>query len=441
MLTAGAASCEITNDLGTLIQGATVGGVAQSVRDPLEANALYLRDESGGEATSLLLVSCDLGGLEPHVVADARARMAEACGLSPRSILVGATHTGGPSVIPTNYQKPVDEGYLDRLCDWLASLAQRAVAAARPARLAWGQGEVEIGYNRRCCWADGSHTMHGNTSRPDFTGLEGPNDPTHTALAVADKQSEQLIAVLHVNTAHPCTFYGADFYSADFPGAARQYLRDALGPIPILFFNGALGDIATEDLTTQKPRSEPAERKLARLAHLITGETLRLLYQSPWRDEMPIAHAHEDLSMPVRLPDEQTLQWAQQTLARVDAGEDVPRMEVALAHGSRLLQQRYGETPVDHLAIHALRIDDLAILTQPCELFCQFGLDIRRRSPAPHTAIVGLTDGYHGYCPTTAAMLGGGYSAQPIYWTRLAADAGDRIVDASSRLLRTLWHT
>ncbi|MHC4885302.1 MAG: hypothetical protein ACYTGH_09485 [Planctomycetota bacterium] len=114
-------------------------------------------------------------------------------------------------------------------------------------------------------------------------------------------------------------------------------------------------------------------------------------------------------------------------------------MEIALAHGASLLQDRFGEEGEDVLPLHAVRLGDLVLFSQPCELFCRYGLDLRRRSPAPHTAHLGLTDGYHGYVPTPNAILGGGYSAEPIYWTRLAPEAGDRIVDAGLGLMAGQW--
>ena len=432
----GMATCDITNELGTVIQGATVGGAARFVRDPLEANALYLGDDT----TAVVLVSCDLGGLEPPVNHAARVAMAEACGIPARSILIGATHTGGPSVIPTNYRKAVDEAYLARLVAWLADTAKRAVASAAPGVLRYGQGRARIGYNRRCCWANGSHTMSGDTSRNDFTGLEGPDDPTHTVL-VAEDGHGRVLGLLHANTAHPCTFYGADFYSADYPGAARAYLRRALGAdLPVLFFNGAQGDIATEYLLEPRRIRESADHKLARLAHLVAGETLRLMHEAPIIHDPVLAHDVEDVEVAVRLPASERLAWAEEVLAKVDAGEAPGGMAVALAHGARLLQERFGEQPRDVLPVHVVRVGGLALVTEPCELYCQYGLEIRRRSPAPLTAILGLTDGYHGYCPTPEAIQGGGYSGEPLYWARLAPDAGGRLVDAACRVVHRVWN-
>ena len=94
---------------------------------------------------------------------------------------------------------------------------------------------------------------------------------------------------------------------------------------------------------------------------------------------------------------------------------------------------------MDTLPLHAVRIGDVGILTQPCELYCQFGLDIKRRSPAPITVIFGAADGYGGYCPTLGSIMGGGYSGRALNCCRLIPEAGDRIVDSASALLRGLW--
>jgi len=442
----GAASTVITNELGTFIQGATCEDRAEFVRDELEANALYLQ----GATAAVLLISCDLGGLLPDYVGRLREAIAAATGIDSRAALVSATHSGGPSVLPTNYLKPLDSGYLERLSGWLVTLAKDAMAHAAPGRLAWGQGAARIGYNRRCCWADGTHTMHGDVLRSDFTGLEGPHDNTQVALFATDLD-DRLIAITHYNTAHPNTFYGANFYSADYPGEARRLLRSTLGEIPVLFLNGSLGDILTENMLAAAPTGgsigdstarrarETAETKLARTAYLLAGETLRLWHDAQLIDTADLAHLFEDVEVGVRLPTAERLSWAREILARVDQRESVETWDRTFAHGVTLLQEEFATRPIDVLPVHALRIGEVAFVFQPTELFCQFGLDIRRRSPAPITAVCSITDGYHGYCPTMAAVVGGGYSGEPIWWTRFATDAGYLIVDCASRLLHQLY--
>ena len=435
MIQIGAASRVINNELGTVIQGASVFQRVKFIRDDLEANALFLKD--GGE--SVLLVSCDLAGMEQQYAVRYREAMAAACGIPARSIIIAATHThAGPSVLPTNYFKTLDTEYLGRLEGWLADLAKEAVASARPGRIAWGMGRAHVGYNRRVCWADGTHSMHGDTTRPDFTGLEGPDDPRHLALFAEDEQKKP-IAVFHSNTAHPTCFYGADFLSADYPGAARKHLREVLGAIPVLYFNGAIGDISIGDQLSPRRQGESREQMMARAAHLVAGETLRLLHEAQFHEDVALTHRFEDVAMGVRLPSAEQLAQAQKTLARVDAGEDVPAWETMLAHGAALLQKSFAENPSDTLAIHAVRIGEAAVVTQPCELYCQFGLDIKRRSPTPLTAVCSCADGSTCYCPTLGGIMGGGYSGMPMYWSRLAPEAGYLIVDTAAKLLHQLW--
>jgi len=145
------------------------------------------------------------------------------------------------------------------------------------------------------------------------------------------------------------------------------------------------------------------------------------------------------LKVKVRLPETENLVASREILRRIDAGENIRGMEMIMAFGAVHLQDTFGENPFDILPVHAVRIGDLAITTQPCELFCQFGLDIKRRSPGKGTIVVGMTDGYNGYCPTVYGLLGGGYSGAPISWTRLEYDAGYKIVETSSILLNKLW--
>ncbi len=432
-LQVGAASKVINNRIGGWVQGAGHARTATEQRDDLEANGLYLSDGK----TRLLLVSCDLVGLNSAHAAVLRKAMGEATGIPPRNILIACTHThGGPSLLKTNYLMPIDGAYLERLQTWLTELARQAVRSAGPGKIGWGKGKTQIGFNRRLCWADGTHTMHGDASRDDFAGLEGPDDPQHVAIFAADASGKP-IAVLHHNTTHPTIFYAAGIYSADFPGEARKILRKQLGDIPVLYLNGAQGDIAIDDMLHR--RAESREQKLQRIARMVADETLRLLKNVTYHDHPVLAHTHEDLKVDVRLPTPERLAEARKVLARIDAGENLRGMKMIMAFGAVHLQEVYGENPVDTLPLHAVRIGDVALVTQPCELYCQFGLDIKRRSPAPITAVVGLADGYGGYCPTIYGVLGGGYSGQPIYWTRLESSAGYRIVESAGRMLNHIW--
>lgn len=438
MIRVGASKITINGKIGSQIQGAAVDNVADYIRDDLEANALICSDGK----TQVMLVSCDIAGLLPEYTEKAAAEMADRAGIDKRDIIIACTHThSGPSVIPTNPSKELDIDYLDLLHDRLVTLAEQTVKSMAPARVGWQAGSVRIGYNRRFCWEDGSHSMHGDPRKSGFTGLEGPDDPHHVALLFLQAQENVPIALLHANTGHPTNFYGKNFYSADFPGAARTYLREALGEdLPVLYLNGAFGDIERFNDLSRYHYPETPERNMLRMAHLVAGETLRCMHEMPICEISGIGHEYEDMKADVRLPAVDRLAWAQDVMDRYEGGVGVDKWERMFAFGITSLQKQFGENPVDALPIHAIRIGQLALLTQPCEMFCQFGLDIKRRSPAAATAVGGISDGYRGYLPSTQGIIGGGYSGEPIFWTRYTAETGYLLVDAASKLLRRLWN-
>ena len=378
-LQVGAATTIITPPVGSWQQGAGAAKKGEYIRDELEANVLYLSDG----ATPLLLISCDLVGLSLPDVIPMRDAISTATGVPPRQIVITCTHThSGPSLLKTNYHMPVDRAYIEGLRPKLVALCKNAVDGAHPGKLGWALGEAQIGYNRRVCWEDGTHSMHGNTKRDDFAGLEGPDDPAHLALFAADAAGKP-VAVLYHNTSHPTNFYAAGLFSADYPDETRKILRGKLGEIPVLYLNGAQGDIAMQDLLN--PHKEEREERLFRIGRMLAEETLRLHEDVTYHDRVRLGHEVKDLEIAVRLPKPEAVKEARKVLARVDAGEDIRGMKLILPFGTVHLQETYGDNPVDTLPVHAIRIGDVALVTQPCELYCQFGLDIKRRSPAPRT--------------------------------------------------------
>ena len=433
---AGTARQVINNELGTHIQAAGHLKMVEYIRDDLEASALWL--ESGD--CGILFLTCDIAGLELDYAQQILPDLAEAAGVPKESILIGASHThSGPSVLgPTNPDKPLDHAYLDRLRGWLCGIARDAVSSAEPVRVAWGRGEAEIGYNRRVCLADGSHQMHGNPMDPNATGLEGSNDPQHTALFVKDRDGK-LKAILYNNTAHPINFYGRDFLSADYPGLARSFLRDVLGDLSVLFFNGTIGDISIVDEFWKGRSPETAEQKVARAAHLVTGETLRLLQHADFQDELKMGHMRMLLDVGLRELPEERLEWAKQVMADYRSGKPGgPGLTVPTAHMTLLLHERFGDKQTEAVDLHAGHVGGLAFVSVPCEIFCHFGLQVKRRSPFPTTAVFGITNGDMGYCPTLEGAMGGSWEGTVALTSRWEERAGYRIVDEWCRMLHQL---
>jgi neutral ceramidase len=436
MLKAGTASRVINNEPGTEIQAATHRKTVQHIRDDLEANALWI---ASGE-TGLLFISCDLVALHFDYLQSLLPDIANAAGMAADSILISCTHThAGPSICgPSHPDKSIDRAYLERLRAWLCEAAREAVSSAEPVEIAVGKGQAEIGYNRRVCFADGSHVMHGDPNRHEATGLEGPHDPQHTALFVRSTGGE-LKAILHNNTAHPVTFYGADFLSSDFPGLARQYLREVCGHIPVLFFNGTIGDISIHDEYWRRRTPETAERTLARVAHLVAGETLRLLQHADFSREAALEHRCVRFEADLRPLPAERLEWAERVMREYRDGTCKEGMlDVAKAHGILRYHQEFAGRAKEPVDLHAGRVGELAFVTVPCELFCHFGLQLKRRSPFPTTAVFGLVNGTAGYVGSMEGIMGGSWEGSVSIGSRWDVTAGYRLVDEWSRMLHEL---
>ena len=108
---------------------------------------------------------------------------------------------------------------------------------------------------------------------------------------------------------------------------------------------------------------------------------------------------------------------------------------------SRTLMARYAHQkhePHYRAELHFLRLGDVAVATNPFELYVDYGLRIKSRSPAAQTMVVQLTTDGAAYLPTTRAVAGGGYSARIVDGV-VGPEGGDVLVDRSSKALSELW--
>ncbi|HZO92068.1 MAG TPA: sigma-70 domain-containing protein [Chthonomonadaceae bacterium] len=92
--------------------------------------------------------------------------------------------------------------------------------------------------------------------------------------------------------------------------------------------------------------------------------------------------------------------------------------------------------------LQAVQIGDIVLLAHPTELFAEFGLEIKRRSPFPRTFIVGYANDFLGYIPNEAEFARRGYAADTVpYMLDLfpyAPNVGRVFVEACVGLLNDL---
>ena len=195
-----------------------------------------------------------------------------------------------------------------------------------------------------------------------------------------------------------------------------------------------------------------ADTALAIVCFWKPGEGLARRIANAVSDVMPIVrtglqaapefvHAVRTLDLPQRLVSPAERDRCQ---ADAEASKTVERRNWHLKVVTRFDEQQAtlerGGRPTVPIRVHALRLGDVAIVTNPFELFLDYGIRIQARSPATLTCIVQLAGrGTSGtYLPTFRAVEGGGYSAF-IQSNVVGPEGGRMLVDESVRMLEGLW--
>jgi hypothetical protein len=95
---------------------------------------------------------------------------------------------------------------------------------------------------------------------------------------------------------------------------------------------------------------------------------------------------------------------------------------------------------VDHVnpaELHVLRLGDVAIASNPFELFIDYGILIKAQSKAMLTFLVQLSCHHSGYLPTERAEKGGGYSADKYL---VGSEGGYKLVEETVKNINQMWN-
>lgn len=398
--------------------------LGQYTHDPLTVNAAVFDD--GNERVAV--VSVDVCFLPDEMVRAFQQRCAASLQMDASNILIAATHTHVAPCTTDQLVGDTDPAFLARLEEAVVQAVGRAIENLEECTLFAGSGYLaQMGWNRRGMRRDGSCHMYWGSWREGFVGLEGPRDG-EVGVIFARRADGKIKTVITSFSTHPNCVEGENYYSADLPGQVRKVIRGALGAeVNVVYLTGAAADTAPSIMEDNPQNVQPwrGEAGLVRSGLYLGGEILKVIAEELTPMQNPVVrHTHLQLDIPMRGWDA----WA-------DLSEFKDGMADFFADSKadwpRLLQEA-NPVPV-HL--HVLRLGDAAICFNPAELYVEFGLAIKKRSPARVTLVAELTDGCCGYVPTPEAIRHGGYSATSASHTRLVAEAGWMMVESTQQLL------
>jgi hypothetical protein len=446
MLRIGVAQVEFTPPPGLPLMGNFRDDyLARGVHDPLCAKAVVFEDDRGVKAALLALDLCMVDRKNVELI---RRVVGASSRVPPENVLVHATHThSGPAPV-ARFLFGLDYAPFVGAAE---EFLMRAAMAVADAERDLAEGSLAVGYsqedrvsfNRRLRRLDGSTQMNWEALAPGFdptkvAGCWGPTDPRVAAVAI--QREDRAVAAMVNFGLHPAILAGDNWlYSADYPGALAEGLARIQGePFTTLFLNGCCGNVNHVDYRDASQGRgfgmvqrvgymlAAAATEALRGRTAVAGQQVAVCRRKVTLDRMPIS-AEEKRRCEKVLAD----LAAQPIKGQVDG---LPEGHFA---DTRLAMHRVQDQP-DEVEVFALRVGDLAIVGLPGEIFCELGLEIRRRSPAPHTLVVELSNDAIGYIPTGESFGHGGYEVT-VGSTFYKPGAGEQLVASAVSQLQELF--
>ena len=457
----GSATVEITPDRPVALAGQFHTRVSNTPQTPILAAAVAIEAVEEGKAVDrAILISCDLLAIHHSVLTQFREHLRPLLPeVDVRKVIVSATHTHTAPVtseireetlihypIPPGIMRPED--YTTFLVERMAQAALKAWQGRKPGGVSWTTGFAMVGENRRPVYSDGSAQMYGNTTRPNFRHLEAGLDPGVEMLFFWD--ADQRLTAVGINAACPSQqVEGRGEIDADFWHDAREQLRAKLHQpdLTVLAWCGAAGDqsphpqyrrFAEERMT--RLRGLTRKQELGRRLCNAVMDTLEVA-RADIRTEVAFGHHVRDLHLPARRILEREREDAIRTIAEYSAIKEPDNRIRTLLEIERGVVRRFEQAdslPPYHMELHALRIGDVALVTNTFELYLDWGVQMKARSPALQTFVLQLSNGCGAYLPTADAVQGGGYSGAP-HVTKVGPEGGQMLVNQTMSALADLF--
>jgi hypothetical protein len=447
-LRAGASVSDVTpTEFPVNMPGGFSANAATSAHDPLFSRALVLEKD----ASALALVVVDNLGLAPDTVERAKKSASQRCGIAPERMLVASTHTHtGPASGANERSSAAQVRYRDQLAEGIASSIVNAHALLRPARAGSASHPLpEEVFNRRWFLKPGKMPpnpfgsfdrvkTNPGTSPEVLDHPAGPTDPDVGILSVQDDKRAPLAVfanyALHYVGGSPKGQISADYFG-EFARLLPSRLRAPENFVGMMS-NGASGDINNIPFLLTRPPREPFEqiRIVAQKAADAAWQAYRKI--PAHSADVRLAMQEREVTLLYRKPGDPEVETARRIAALKDPAEIAALPSLAQNYARNTLSAL--ERPESlTVKVQALRIGDLAICGLPFEVFVEIGLELKKRSPFPHTMVVGLANGRHGYLPTAGHHELGGYETW-LGTNFVQKDASELLVSTLLEMLNAL---
>ncbi len=442
----GFAEADITPQIGMECPGGYGKSYHRTLHDPCKVRAAVFDDGK----TRVALVGVDALALHREMVEAARAAIHERCGIRPEAILISASHShssgpifgvrpgeldgASPLVKKLAYEMStvVDAKYYEHVQSQVVAAVCKADESRVEALCGVGKGlESKVAFNRRFRMKNGLTYTHPGQGNPDTVEPAGPTDPEVGVIGAWSKDGKSLGCVVNF-ACHATTSPGG--ISANYIYYLEQAIRGVMGPDAIVvFLPGTSGDVTQVD--NLSPYAHPSGERWARLVGGRVGaEAVRVLLAMEPGVLIPLDARSKVLKIKRRPPAPERVRRCVELVEKDP--NDVGQTEWTFAKEIVLLDVLFAREPVAEVEVQAIQVGPAVFLAHPAEMFCQFGLDMKAKSPFPFTFPVTFGNGCIGYIPTEEAFgeHGGGYETRLTSYSNLEIAAGRQMVQTALEL-------
>lgn len=449
----GGATTTITPDKPVPLDGHRGLRVSNKIQSPVTATVLALESRDGDkQIDAAVIVSCDIVAIRQGIMEQVREKVKPRIpGLDVMKIFLCATHThNAPVTLEGRYTLP-DTGimkpseYADFMTTQVANAIVESWQKRKIGKVSWTQGQAVVAQDRRALYADGTAKMYGATNTAEFRCIEGYEDHNLDMLFFWDSKDQLVSTVINV----PCPSQEAEgglAIHADFWHPVREMLRERHGKD--LFVLGVPG--AGGDQTSRPQYGKAADERMRKLRGLTRLEEVARRIVNGWEDTLECArkdirsdvvlrHLVRQIELPHRKVTEAEVAEAREQaakFAKIPAQKWNYRWNQAVIE--RYEAQKAGTEGPYKMELHVVRLGDVAIATNEFELFTDYGVRMKARSPAVQTFVLQLAAGSYGYLATERAVQGGGYGAV-IQSNRIGPEGGQVLVDRTVEAINELW--
>lgn len=417
---AGFAQIDITPWMGVELSGYGfyLGRKTDDVHSSLLAQAAAFRVGQ----TGALIISADVCGYDRDSANRVRNELSHATGLPASAIALCATHTHcGPATFFLRGCGEISEEYVSFFERRLVQVGLLAWQRLQPAALFEASGALPgVAFNRA------------------YRG--GPIDDLQQCLFVYDS-SDTLMGILTRFSCHAVVFRGEHTHaSADWVGEMRDCLHGKWPDVPVLFLQGACGDLNPAPL----PHPMSHEDRADAVGSLVAGGVLQLWARRQPLDAASVASTSRMISLPVDVG----VMTEDQMKDTLQKAEEAYRANPAIAtqgakrFWSEVLAQwqreYYGKSVPNGWSgeIQCIQLGSLRILFHGAEMFSAVAQEIRQRTLGDHLWVVGYSNDFWGYIPDPGDYARRGYAAitvpgltgRPHYATNVGAAVADEAV-------------